>query len=114
MMEPLIGTSLGVYLVMTFICGGGCAYMTGQALSSTWRPMWQIIPYSLLLGLAVRFLIFALFDGELLTGLGYFLDSLSMLIISALSYKLKRARMMIVQYPWLYQRSGLFSWREIN
>jgi len=88
--------------------------MTGQAMSSTWRPMWQIVPYSLLLGLVIRFLIFALFDGVLLTGIGYFFDSLSMLIISALSYKVTRARMMVVQYPWLYQRSGLFSWREIS
>jgi len=113
-MEGLLGTSGGVYLVMAVVCGGGCAYMTGQALASTWRPMWQVVPYSLLMGLAVRFLIFALFDGVLLTALGYVIDALTMLIIAGLSYKLTRARMMVLQYPWLYRRSGLFSWREMN
>jgi hypothetical protein len=25
-----------------------------------------------------------------------------------------KARKMVCQYPWLYERSGLFSWRDRN
>ena len=113
-MEAFLGTSPGVYLVVAVVCGGGCAYMTGQALATTWRPMWMIVPYALLLGLAVRFLIYALFDGVLLTAVGYLVDAATMLIVALLSYKVARARMMVIQYPWLYRRSGLFGWKEIN
>lgn len=113
-MEAFLGTSPGVYLVVAVVCGGGCAYMTGQALATTWRPMWMIVPYALLLGLAVRFLIYALFDGDLLTAVGYLADAATMVIVSFLSYKIARARMMVIQYPWLYRRSGLFGWKEIN
>ena len=113
-MEPFLGTSPGIYLVVAVVCGGGCAYMTGQALATTWRPMWMIVPYALLLGLAVRFLIYALFDGVLLTAFGYLADATTMLIVAFLSYKVARARMMVVQYPWLYKRNGLFGWKEIS
>ena len=37
--------------------------MTGQALAETWRPAGRLSPTALLLGVADRFLIFALFDG---------------------------------------------------
>ena len=28
------------------------------------------------------------------------------------AYQVTRARWMVTQYPWLYERAGLFSWRE--
>jgi hypothetical protein len=32
--------------------------------------------------------------------------------ITALSFRLTLARQMPLQYPWLYERRGLFGWRE--
>jgi len=28
------------------------------------------------------------------------------------AYRVIRAHKMVTQYPWLYQRAGLFSWRK--
>jgi hypothetical protein len=35
-----------------------------------------------------------------------------LLIIGALGFQYRRARMMTAQYRWLYERTGPFSWRE--
>ena len=61
-MESITGVSISVFIGLTVIIAGFCAYMTGQALASTWRPIWQLFPYMILLGLADRFLTFALFE----------------------------------------------------
>jgi len=88
------------------------AYMTGQALANTWRPMWQVIAYSILLGLTDRFLVFALYDGKLSNLNGYLADTLTLTVISLFAFRLSRARRMVTQYPWLYDRAGLFGLRE--
>ena len=109
-----LGTSAGVFFGLTLIFMGGCAFMTGQALAGTWRPAWQLLPYGLLLGLADRFLAFALFHQPLLSPAGFLLDSTLLLAMGGLSYRFTRARQMCRQYPWAYRRSGLFSWRQIG
>ena len=111
-MEPLLGTSIPVFVFVIFVLGGGCAYMMGQALASTWRPAVQLIPYSLLLGAFGRFLIYGLFQGQLLILSGFVFDCIVILIIATLAFRMTRARNMVNQYPWLYDRVGLFGWRE--
>ncbi|HIC82046.1 MAG TPA: hypothetical protein EYP07_13960 [Kiloniellaceae bacterium] len=110
-MIPILGTSLPVFIGVTVILVGGAAYLTGQALSAHWRPAWQVVGYSLLLGLADRFVIFSLFGGELLLLSGYVIDTAVIMAIALLSYRLTRARTMVAQYPWLYERAGPFGWR---
>lgn len=112
MAESILGTSLGVYLVVSGLVIGFAAYMTGQAIAKTWRPVWQLWVYVLLLGLAARFLIFALFDGELLSLTGYVASTALLLAIGLFAYRLTRARKMVHQYPWIYERAGLFGWRK--
>ena len=58
---------LGVFVLLTLILGGGAAALTGRAIAATWRPWWHVVPLTLLLGAAVRFLHFALFGGTLLS-----------------------------------------------
>jgi len=41
--------SIPVFIGVTIIFMGGCAFMTGQAVSATWRPLWQVLAYSLML-----------------------------------------------------------------
>lgn len=113
-MESITGVSLGVFIGLTCFIAGFCAYMTGQALASTWRPMWQLFPYMILLGFADRFLSFALFDGPLLSLQAYIVDTAVLVLIAVLSFMATRASKMVAQYPWQYQRAGLFSWKEIN
>lgn len=105
--------SIPVFIGITIVFLGGCAFMTGQALAANWRPLWQVFPYALGLGLIDRFLGFALFDGALHSLPGYGLDALVLTSITLAAYRLTQARRMANQYPWLYERNGLFGWRQL-
>lgn len=113
-MIPILGTSAGVTLGVTIIFMGGCALMMGRALALGWRPVWHAVPYAALLALADRFLIYAMFEGQLLSLSGYLLDMDFLLIVAALSYRATLASRMVAQYPWLYRRDGPFGWRHLK
>ncbi|BBK43102.1 hypothetical protein STVA_31220 [Allostella vacuolata] len=110
-MEGLLGTTWPVFVGLTVILFGGAAFLTGQAVAGTWRPWWQTVPYAFLLGIGDRFLTYALFHGELLSPTGYLVHSLVLLAIASFAYRITRAHRLVKQYPWLYERSGLLSWR---
>jgi len=99
-------------LLVTCLIGGGAAWATGRALADTWRPFWQTALYLLLLGAAVRFGHFALFGGELLSPISYLADTAFLIAIGGLAWRLTRAKRMVTQYRWLYERAGPFTWRE--
>jgi len=111
-METLYGASLGVFIGVTLGVMGFAAYMTGQAVANTWKPAWQAVAYTLLLGCVDRFLMYALFDGELLSPVGYVVDTAVLTAIALFAFRIAQVRKMVQQYPWLYARSGPFSWRE--
>lgn len=111
-MTTLLGGSPWAFIGLTLILAGFAAFMTGQAVAATWRPVRQVVAYCLLLALADRFLNFALFGGELLSIPGYLSAALCLVLIGVAAFRLTRAWKMVNQYPWLYERSGPFSWRE--
>lgn len=111
-MESLIGNSFWVFFFVTLIIAGGAAFMMGQVIARTWRPAWQGVLYSLLLTAADRFMIYALFDGVLLSIPGFLFDAAVLTAIAMLAFRLTRARKMVTQYPWLYESAGPFHWRE--
>ena len=111
---PILGTTAGVSAGMTVIFMGGCALMMGRALAQGWRPVWHAILYAALLALADRFLIYAMFGGQLLSVSGYLLDMDFLLIVAALSYRATLAALMVAQYPWLYRPDGPFGWRHVK
>jgi len=108
----VLGTTLPVFIGVTWVLAGFASYMTGQALANTWKPMWQVVVYCILLGFADRFLTFSLFGGELLSITGYIIDTLVLLAIGTFGYRFNQVRKMASQYPWLYERTGLISWRQ--
>ncbi|HEX7776961.1 MAG TPA: hypothetical protein VF449_10590 [Parvibaculum sp.] len=110
--ELIVGTQPLVSLGITLILGGGCAWMTGRALALNWRSDWQIVVYGLLLGVADRFLVFALYQGELLSLSGYLIDGLLFILTGVAAFRLTRARQMVRQYPWLYESHGPLGWRK--
>ena len=110
-MLELSGPSLGINYALVLVMGF-TTYMTGQALANTWKPVWQAVIYTCLLGLADRFLAFALFDEVLLTGIGYLADTALLVVIVVVAHRLNLARKMVSQYPWLYESAGPFRWRE--
>jgi hypothetical protein len=101
-----------VGLGLTLALVAWAAAMMGQALARNWRPVWQIVPYTLLLAAGDRFLLFALFGGELLSPAGYAIAAGLFLACAFASYRITQARCMVQQYPWLYERAGWFAWRE--
>ena len=109
-MESLLGTSIPVFIGITLFLIGGATYMTGQALALTWRPVWQVFPYCLLLGFADRFLVFSLFGGELLSFSGYLIDTSVLILICLTSYRITQVRKIIQQYPWLYRQKSLLGY----
>lgn len=102
--EAIFGTSLPVFIGITLVLSGGCAVMTGRALALNWRPRWQVVVYALLLTVADRFLIYALFQGALLSPTGYLADALILVAIACAAYVLTRSRQLVRQYPWAYRR----------
>ncbi len=111
-MESWLGSSLGQFIGITLLMAGFCAYMTGQAIANTWRPLWQLFVYGALLAAAARFLTYALFDGPLLSIEAFAVACVVCWTIALVAFRLTRARKMVVQYPWLYERVGLFGWRS--
>jgi hypothetical protein len=66
----------------------------------------------LLLGVAVRFIHFALFGGTMLTLQYYVVDTIVLIIVGTLGYRYTRTKQMIRQYYWLYEKVSPFSWKE--
>ncbi|MGL4288367.1 MAG: DUF6867 family protein [Phreatobacter sp.] len=104
--------SIWLFLLVTIVMGGWGAWMTGKACAETWRGIPQTLAYLLILGLAIRFVHFALFHGTLLSPRYYLVDTVIIIAIGILAWRATRARQMSTQYWWLYERSGPFSWAK--
>ena len=111
-MESILGSELSVFIGVTVVLFSGAAWMTGRALALTWKSMWFTVPYSLLLSAGARFLTYALFAGTLLSASGYLVSTAVLWLAMLVAYRLSRAHQMVQQYPWMYERRGLFSWRQ--
>ncbi|MGH6932523.1 MAG: DUF6867 family protein, partial [Dongiaceae bacterium] len=72
------------------------------------------IAYALLLAVANRLFGNFFFAQSVLSITGYIVGALVLIAIALISYRVTKARKMVMQYPWLYQRSSLFSWRELS
>lgn len=110
--EALTGDAPGVFIGVTLVLFGFCAWMTGQAMAVTWRPWWHLAPYMIILTFGDRFTAYALYDSAFLLPSGYAIDVAVLLTIASIAFRLTQTRRMVTQYPWLYVRTGLFSWRE--
>jgi hypothetical protein len=104
--------SVGVFLLVTVILGGGAAWLTGRAIAQTWRPGWQVIAYTLILGAAVRFIHFSLFDGTLMSFHYYVVDSAICMGTGLLGFRAARVIQMVSQYPWINESDGPMRWRR--
>ena len=104
--------SFGVFVLVTVILGGGAAWLAGRAIAATWRPWWQVVAYMLVLGAAVRFFHFALFDGTLISLHYYLVDSAVCMALGLLGFRATRAGQMTTQYRWINGRAGWIGWRR--
>lgn len=104
--------ALGIFLLVTIVLGGGAAWLAGRAIALTWRPWWQVATYSLVLGAAVRFIHFSLFNGTLLSPHYYLVDAAFCLAFGVLGFRAARVKQMVEQYHWLNAPSGPLRWRR--
>jgi hypothetical protein len=104
--------SLLQIVLVTGVLGGGAAFLAGRAIAQTWRPFWNVVAYMAMLGAAVRFVHFALFEGTLLSLASYLADTLYLIVIGSLAWRMTRAAQMATQYYWLYERTGPLTWRS--
>ena len=111
-MESLLGTSFGVFIGLTVIIIGGAAVMTGRALADGWRSPVQMVFACFGLALADRFLIYALFGGELLHLSGFLIDFAVITAMALVAHRLTVVHKMVAQYPWRYERESLWTYRE--
>jgi hypothetical protein len=111
-MSLFVEDKLLVFVIMTVIIGGGLAFLAGRSLATRWRPAWKAVMFMIPLGAALRFFHYALFTGDL-SSVHYFVSDTLVLIAGVLlGYRLTRVRQMVTQYPWAYERTSLFSYRE--
>jgi hypothetical protein len=104
--------SFGVFLLVTIVLGGGAAALSGRAIAATWRPWWQVVAYSLILGGAVRFIHFSLFGGTLLSAHYYLIDSAFCMTFGFLGFRAARVAQMVAQYRWINEPAGPLRWRR--
>lgn len=122
-MSLIIEKSPSAFFLITVLLGGGAAFLAGRALARTWKSFARVVLYMLFLGLAVRFLHWGLFmdatyaswrdmQGNLFSLHYYLVDTLVLIGMAALGYRLERARQMTSQYGWIYERTSPLSWRR--
>ena len=115
--------SFAAFFIITIVLGGGAAFMSGRAFARSWKTFPGLVPYMLLLGLAVRFLHWGLFmdatyqswrdmQGTLLSPHYFVIDTLVLIAMAALGYRLERVRLMTTQYSWIYERTSPLTWRK--
>ncbi|MBN9585668.1 MAG: hypothetical protein BGN84_08075 [Afipia sp. 62-7] len=98
-------------LFVTLVLGAGCALLAGRAIAQTWRSIWIAVVAMIPLGMAVRFVHFALFNETLLQPRTYLIETAILIVVACLSFQRTRARQMVTQYYWLYEPNGPLGWR---
>jgi uncharacterized protein DUF6867 len=104
--------SFGAFLLVTIVLGGGAALLAGRAIAITWRPVWQIVSYGLILAAAVRFIHFSLFGGTFLSLHYYLVDGVFCIVFGLLGFRTARVAQMVRQYRWLNESDGPMRWRQ--
>jgi branched-chain amino acid transport system ATP-binding protein len=112
MPDPILGTTPIVFIALTGVLFGLAAFLTGQAVAEKWMSALTLVPAALGLAIGARFLTFALFHAPLLHLPGFLAQFVYLLAVAGIAWRLTLAYRMVTQYPWIYERSGLFSWRE--
>jgi hypothetical protein len=103
--------SLFQVLFVTLVLGAGCAALAGRAIALTWRSIWIAVAAMIPMGMAVRFVHFALFNEPLLAPRTYLAEAVILVAVACLAFQRTRARQMVRQYYWLYEPRGPLSWR---
>ncbi|MBP1848709.1 DUF6867 family protein [Rhizobium halophytocola] len=97
---------------LVVLLGFWTAWRSGKAVATNWQHYPTVVVYTLILGLAMRFLHYALFAGPFVSPFFYVIDVVLLLIFSTAGYRLQRTQQMVENYYWLYQKTSPFSWTK--
>jgi hypothetical protein len=116
-MSYLFHDGLVVFIAFAAIMMLG-AWSIGRALAATWRPYWHGVVYAVFLALAGRLVFWGLSGGDSFEFYAGFADAYVDVIVLAavawVAYRLTLTRKMVTQYPWLYEQTGPFGWRDLR
>ncbi len=113
-MASWLGTSWPVFLGLTVVLAGGASALAGRAIARNWKPAWHVALAALGLALADRFLVYALFEGELLHLRGFLTSYAVQLALGLLAWRIARVEAMVRQYPWLYRKASPFHYVPVG
>ncbi|MBO3761996.1 hypothetical protein J5J10_03765 [Ciceribacter sp. L1K23] len=105
----------GVRYVLRFLVvllGFWTAWRTGKAVAEGWQDYPTVIVYTLLLGVVMRFLHYALFQGPFISPSFYVIDVVLLMILSISGFRTRRTTQMVENYYWMYEKTSPFSWKK--
>ena len=108
-------TDTGVRYVLRFLVlmiGLWTAWRAGRAAAEGWNGFPHVLVYALLLGVVMRFMHYALFQGPFISLPYYLLDVAVLLLFSSAGFRIRRTRQMVQNYYWLYEANSIFSWKK--
>ena len=86
----------------------------GSDSTASTLPASQVIAACFGLALADRFLIYALFQGTLVSFWGILIHYLVLVAMGLAAWRIARVSKMVGQYPWLYKRTSPFAFAELR
>jgi uncharacterized membrane protein SirB2 len=106
-------STVWTFALVTFAIGGWTAWRTGKGVATGWGEIFpHLVIYTLLLGIGIRFVHHALYDGTMFSLHYYIVDTVVLMIFSVLGFRYTRAKQMATNYYWLYEKSGPFAWKK--
>jgi hypothetical protein len=97
---------------MVMLLGFWTAWRAGKAVADGWGGYEQVIAYTLLLGVVMRFMHYALFQGPFISPFYYVIDVVLLAVFSFSGFRIRRTRQMVQNYYWLYESTSAFSWKK--
>ncbi|WP_105400331.1 DUF6867 family protein [Neorhizobium sp. T7_12] len=97
---------------LVLIIGFWTAWRSGKAAAEGWNGHTTVVVYTLLLGVAMRFLHYALFQGPFISPFYYIIDVAILLVFSSAGFRIRRTRQMVQNYYWLYEPASAFSFKK--
>ena len=97
---------------LVLIIGFWTAWRSGRAAAEGWNGYTTVVVYTLLLGVAMRFLHYALFQGPFISPFYYIIDVAILLVFSSAGFRIRRTRQMVQNYYWLYEPTSAFSFKK--
>ncbi len=102
------------FLLITCIIGGWTAWRTGKSVADGWQTYTTVVVYTLLLGVAIRFVHHALFGAPCSASTTTSWTRSFFCVFSTAGFRFYRTRQMTTSYYWLYEKPRLSAGRQMK